>query len=51
MVEKTSLNFHKVLPESKMGRVYPEELTSLVVAMLTKHPDSRPTWGSQKLTD
>lgn len=44
-VEKTSLNFHKVLPKSKFERVYPEELTSLVTAMLMKHPDSRPNWG------
>lgn len=44
-VEKTSLNFHKVLPKSKIARVYPEELTSLIFAMLTKHPDARPGWG------
>ena len=44
-VEKTSLNFHKVLPKSKFVRVYPEEITSLVLSMLTKHPDTRPDWG------
>ena len=46
-IEKTSMNFHKVLPKCKMARVYPEELTSLIFAMLTKHPDARPSWGKQ----
>lgn len=41
---KNSLNFHKVLPNSKMSRVYPEGVSSLVSAMLAKHPDKRPTW-------
>ena len=43
---KTSLNFHKVLPNSKFNRVYPEEVSSLIFAMLTKHPDARPNWGN-----
>ena len=49
-IEKTSLNFHKVLPKSKFERVYPEELSSLIAALLMKHPDARPTWGSLLIT-
>ena len=44
---KAALNFYKLLPESKMVRMYPEDLTSLVIAMLRKNPDARPSWGRQ----
>lgn len=44
-MKKTTLNFHKVLPTSKMKRTYPPELTSLLIAMLHKNPDNRPTWA------
>ena len=49
-VKRAVLNFYKVLPNSKMVRVYPEDLTSLVLAMLHKNPDGRPTWGSLFIT-
>ena len=45
-LRQVAMNFHKILPKSKMVRSFPESLTSLVVSMLHKNPDGRPTWGN-----
>ena len=45
-----TMNFHKILPESKMVRTYPEDVSSLVLAMLHKNPEGRPNWGRLDLS-
>lgn len=43
---KASLNFHRILPTSKLKRAYPEEVSSLIISMLDRDPDRRPTLGT-----
>lgn len=44
-MRKAVMNFYKVLPQSKMRRNYPEDVTSIIEAMVHKNPEGRPSWG------